>query len=103
MNKIKTTKKEMKENYRIASVGYCEAQHLLNYKSPAAYSTRVEGWACDYYDIDGVIISTGYSPLDNKNVVCEHKTVRKYDDLAIGKTREEIDVLLRQFIKEIAG
>lgn len=102
MNKIKATKKEMRQNHRIASIGYCEAQYLLKYQSPIAYSTRAEGWACDYYDIEGVIISTGYSTLNGKNTKCEYKTVRKYDDLASkAESKEQIDELLKQFIAEI--
>ena len=66
MLKIRTTKKEVKENYYILGVSYCGLQSLLSYKSPIAYSAGRDGWACDYYDINGVIISTGYSYINNK-------------------------------------
>ena len=49
MNKIKATKKEMKQNYRILSIGYCDAQYLLAYETPIAYSCGLYGWSCDYY------------------------------------------------------
>ena len=62
--KFKTTRKNMKENYStIIKVGYCNISYLLQYDTPIAYSTRSEGWACDYYEIDGVIISTGHAPI----------------------------------------
>ena len=78
--KFKATKKEMKANYRnILSVGYCDLQQLLKYESPIAYSAGTYGWCCDYYDIDGVIISTGYSPIGKDT---DYKTIRKYEKLA---------------------
>lgn len=102
MNKIKATKVEMRKNYRIASIGYCDAQYLLNYKSPFAYTCGTNGWTADYYDIEGVLISTGYDPIASKNTKCSYETVRKYDKLAQeAKTKEEIDKLLKQFIAEI--
>lgn len=63
--KCKTTAKAIRENYgsRILSIGYCAAQSLLRYETPFAYSAGVYGWNCDYYDIDGVCISTGYRPI----------------------------------------
>lgn len=99
MNKIKATKKEMRQNYRILSIGYCDAQYLLNYKSPVAYSTRAEGWACDYYDVDGVIISTGYDPLNDKNAKCNYKVLREYEKKAQeAGTADETNALLKEFI-----
>ena len=77
--KFKTTKKEMKENYdQILGIGYCNAQHLLKFENPIAYSTRSEGWACDYYDIDGILISTGYAPMDSRNVKKDYNTIISY-------------------------
>lgn len=67
MIKYKTTKKAMKESYKtIIKIGYCDAQYLLKFENIIAYSTRVEGWSCDYYDIEGILISTGYAPIENK-------------------------------------
>ena len=78
--KFKATKHQMRENYhRIISIGYCSAQNLLAYEDPIAYSAGVYGWACDYYDIDGVLISTGYNPIGEKNTRRDYETVRRYD------------------------
>ena len=101
--KCKVTKKEVRNNYyKILSVGYCDLQHLLKYKNPFGYSTRAEGWACDYYDIDGVCISTGYSPLNSKNVVDDYKMQREYDGKARElSTREELDDLLKKFMDKV--
>ena len=46
----------------IFSVGYCGCQFLLWDISPFAYNSGVYGWNCDYYNIGGVIICTGYRP-----------------------------------------
>ena len=65
--KTKETKKAIKKDFNnILSIGYCDAQYLLYYKKPFAYSERVEGWACDYYRVDNICISTGYSPIGDK-------------------------------------
>ena len=113
MSKYKTTKKAIKEDYsKIAMVGYCDAQNLLKYEESIAYSTRAEGWACDYYDINGVLISTGYAPIDGRNTHCSYDIVKKYDDqartisdnynLTYEQQKEQVTALLQDFIKEIA-
>lgn len=100
--KLKATKSEIKSGYyRILSIGYCDAQYLLKYKNAFGYSAGVYGWACDYYDIDGVCISTGYSPLADKNMKHDYKLVREYEQKAIGATKEEIDVLLKELIEKL--
>lgn len=108
MNKIKVTKKQIKESYRhIISIGYCNLQSLLNYMQPFAYSTRVEGWACDYYNIEGVIISTGYAPI---GISVDYELVNKYEregrklrcsNLTWKEKKERAMELLNEFIKEV--
>ena len=89
MIKLKATKKEMREHYwYILSVGYCEMQSLLNEQRPFAYSSRAEGWACDYYEVGDVLISTGYAPLNDKNMKCDYSLIREYENKAL-----EIDSL----------
>lgn len=109
--KFKTSKKDIKEGYyQIISVGYCELQTLLKGRNPIAYSTRAEGWACDYYDIDGVCICEGYSPIASKNTnKISYNTIRQYEKRAsdivssIGgweDCKKALDVLLKEFITE---
>ncbi len=108
--KFKTTKKQMKDNYnRIIGIGYCNAQHLLNFIEPIAYSTRTEGWSCDYYDVNGVLISTGYSYIDSKNVKCDYSIIREYDNKArdiqysnasYEDRQAQVNELLKEFIKK---
>jgi hypothetical protein len=111
MAKYKTTKKSIKEKYdKIIKIGYCNAQYLLQYESEIAYSTRAEGWACDYYEIGDILISTGYAPMESKNVKCTYDIVEKYEDLARNNVLSNIPYeeklrinkdLLNQFVNEV--
>ena len=112
MAKYKTTKKAMKESYdKIIKVGYCNLQYLLRFQEPFAYSAHSEGWACDYYDIDGVLISTGYSPIESKRTKCTYDICKKYDNaaekiiynysLSQEEQKEKLDNLIKDFIKEV--
>lgn len=97
--KYKTTTKELKQGYRtIIRVGYCDLQNLLSYESPIAYNSGVYGWNYYVYHFGGVAIVTGYRGMPSKNATAEYTTVKKYDDMAIGKTREERTQLIDKFI-----
>jgi hypothetical protein len=99
--KLKATKTEIKNGYnKILRIGYCELQFLLKYESPFAYSAGIYGWSCDYYDIDNICISTGYSPIGE---YVDRDIVRKYDDMAEGKTEEERKHLLKEFIQKVTN
>jgi hypothetical protein len=77
--KLQATKKEIKNGYyRVLAIGYCDAQNLLRYENAFAYSAGVYGWGCDYYDIDGVCISTGYRTI-NQNMRSDYKVIRDYE------------------------
>ena len=113
MSKSKTTKIAIKSRYdKIVKIGYCNAQNLLKYEESIAYSTRAEGWACDYYDINGVLISTGYAPIEGRNTHSSYDIVKKYDDQAreiacnyslnYEQQKTQVTALLQDFIKEIA-
>lgn len=112
MAKNKVTKKSMKESYdKIAKVSYCRLQYLLRFQEAFAYSTRSEGWSCDYYDINGVLISEGYAPIESKRTNCTYDICKKYDDeackvlcdysLSYEEQKEKVDSLLNDFIAEI--
>ena len=111
MSKYKTTKKAIKESYNtVIKIGYCNAQYLLQFENIMAYSTRSEGWACDYYDIENVLISTGYAPVESRNTKCNYEIVKKYEDLARKNILSNIPYeeqkqvnkdLLSQFINEV--
>ena len=98
--KLKTTKKQIRESaYQLYAVGYCELDRLLAYQSPFAYSSGVYGWSCDYYNLDGVIISTGYSPIGES---IAYDLQKKYNNLAKkAHSRDEMGELLQDFLNEI--
>jgi len=106
--KIKTTKKAIKNSgQKILKVGYCDLQYLLQGKNPFAYSTRVEGWACDYYEINDIIISTGYAPIGDQ---VDYNIIKKYEALAREKGEKingwdnlkvELDKLIIEFLGEV--
>jgi hypothetical protein len=101
---------EIRKQYgkRIICVGYCHLQFLLKGTDPFAYSTRMEGWACDYYEIPrGICISTGYSPI-GKHV--DYDFLRKYDEAAReilsqyhiwDEQKAKLDALLEDFAGDI--
>ena len=102
--KLKITKKAMRgeEIYR---VGYCKLQHLLRDEQAFAYSAGVYGWACDYYKVGDIYISTGYSPIGK---AIDSELVRKYEKMAraiTGKSYEQEKAkrskLLERFLSEI--
>jgi hypothetical protein len=107
MVKLKATKKEMREGYYyILSVGYCSMQSLLKERQPFAYSTRAEGWACDYYEVDGVLLSEGYAPLSNKNMIEDYSLIRECENKALrvdelGLPREERKAKKEALLKEM--
>jgi hypothetical protein len=75
--KTKVTKTAVKNSFNtILSIGYCDIQYLTYYKRPFGYSCGVYGWSCDYYDIEGVCLSTGYSPI-GENI--DYNLMRKYE------------------------
>ena len=100
MMKVKVTHKEINNKYNnIIRVGYSDLQHLLKYEEPFAYSSGVYGWSCDYYNINGTIIKTGYNTM-GKNL--SYKLVKTYDDLARTlDCKDAIDNLLDMFIADV--
>ena len=99
--KYKTTAKAVRQGYHcIISAGYCDLQGLLSNKSPVAYSCGVYGWNFDVYDIDGVAIATGYRGMPSKNSNASYNLCREYEDKSEGKTKEEKDVLIKDFIEK---
>ena len=107
--KFKATKKQIKNYYsNIYSIGYCNAQYLLDGISPFAYSTGVYGWSCDYYEVENICISTGYNTI-GENI--NYDLVKKYDNKAKAifndynldyqKRKNKVNKLLIKFINEI--
>jgi hypothetical protein len=113
MRKLKVTKSDIRENYYIIGIGYCGAQYLLSYQDDFAYSSGVNGWSCDYFDIDDVIISTGYSYINNKNTSYSYETLKDYNlkaekivhdyNMSYDERKKQVNQLLNDFIKGCKG
>lgn len=117
--KYKTTKKEVKSNYRnIIRLGAVELYYLLKFTEPVAYTSGVYGWNADIYDLGNVAIVTGYRPFGN--ITPDYKIVEKYNQLGReiyeeehdptkdrNEEREEkenrLNQLINQFIKEVTN
>ena len=106
--KIKVTKKSVRNNYsKIITVGYCDMQDLLRYHHAESYCTRIEGWACDNYDMgNAVVISTGYSPIDgirleySQIVTAERKAQKIWSNKwHFNRQKAEVEKLLRKLIE----
>ena len=107
--KVKTSKKSVKSAFnKIYSIGYCSAESLLDFNNPFAYSAGSYGWSCDYYNIEGVCISTGYNPI-GKSI--DYDLIKKYEDKAqkirldynldYQVRKKRVNKLLVKFINEI--
>lgn len=109
--KYKTTQREVKEGYcNVICVPYVDLQHLLQYESPVAYTTRREGWGADIYQIDSsTAIATGYAPFGN--VRPSYELRKRYDDearevgydysLSWEERRDKLRKMLQIFVEEV--
>lgn len=111
--KTKVTKKEMRARFdQIIGTGYHNMQFLLRYTEPFAYSTRAEGWACDYYAVDGVLISTGYAPLSARNTKKTYEIEQKYEQqareisenyaMSYEEKQAQVYALLSKYVAEVS-
>ena len=97
---IKTTMRELKQNYKTYNVGYCELQHLFDYETPVFYNSGTYGWNFDVYVFDRVAICTGYRNLGK---YIDYKLVQEFEKKAIecqGK-KEDLDSLIIEFLEAI--
>ena len=110
--KYKTTKTEMKKAYGCKLV-YVPEGTMQIFKwviDPVAYSTRGEGWACNYYEVGGLCISEGYSPVGKRAMKYEEckpyrDAARKsYDRYVKGEiTAEERVKILQNLLDDFVG
>lgn len=90
---LELKQKEVKSNYYVFSLGYCDATHILSRDGKAGYTAGVYGWNSDIYIDGGLAISTGYRPFSNVTKKQNEKgreTIMKYDKKA-EKAKENFD------------
>ena len=79
--KYKTTRRDLLKNYypeQSLAVGYCDAQFLLRGFEPRSYTCGIYGWNFDAYEIEGILITTGYRNLIGKPA----QFVREFEEKA---------------------
>ena len=106
--KIKTTAKQLKQYHKIIAIGYCNAENLLHYENAFAYTCGTYGWNSDNFDVNGVLISTGYRPVSSKNTNSNYALVDEYNkraekivynhSLAYEDKKTQIKALLAEFV-----
>lgn len=109
--KFKATIRDIREGYYWKiTIGYCDAQYLLMYESPKAYTCGVYGWNFDMYEVDNVAICTGYRGMPkgvdyDYDVLkeYEHKAEHIYHDRDIPYEEREIKIkaLLKEFVNKV--
>ena len=77
-------KKEVKEhasynNKKLLCCSYCELQTLLRFRSIYGHTERPEGWGADVYDLDKIVLTTGYDPFGK---LIPHIICKKYEEKA---------------------
>lgn len=106
--KYKTTAKELRNyGYNVVSCGYCDLQHLLNYRSPNAYTSGIYGWNFDVYELEHITITTGYR--GTVGVRIPYEIIEKYEKMAekilytsgTKNKKIKLDKLIAKFEKEI--
>lgn len=103
--KFKTTAKAIRQGaYKSVSAGYCDLQYLLWYTSPIAYTSGVYGWNFDVYEIDDLVICTGYRGMVGGRAIC----IREFEGRAraivnsntpLESKQRQVKLLLNEFIR----
>lgn len=110
--KVRVTKKQIQENYKTISVGYCDLQFLLKCKEPTFYTCGIYGWNADIYLLDhNIALVTGYRPFGDYNasytgickkydekarkIYCNYKDYNEYE-----KKLKKLEKLLQKFVEE---
>lgn len=100
----KLSQTKMKSAYKyVIGAPYCALQSLLRYKTPVAYATRVEGWACDLFELSyDVAVATGYSYSRAVDTKIEYQIIADFEKRAQAcTTRQEIDDLIAELVSYI--
>ena len=112
MRKYQVTKSRMKKLYgcRLVYVPDGTMQIFKWVTEPTSYSTRVEGWACDYYEFGDLCISEGYDPVGKRAMSYEEcQPYRKAADELYNRyikgdiTADERMSLLQNLLNDFVG
>lgn len=104
---MKTTKKQIEQNYYCIAVGYCQLQHLLSYANSPYYTAGIYGWNFDVYTFEyrgcNVAICTGYRGMPGIHL--DYNMEQGFDNRAKniiadneGNKRERLNALIQEFL-----
>jgi hypothetical protein len=118
MGKIKTTRREIKENFKCYGFGYCALQNILYFENARFYTCGVYGWNFDAFVIEHngqeICLTTGYRGMiynDMQNIT--YDTVKEFDNkaekiicnntLSYDNKKIAVTALLHEFLDELIG
>ena len=103
---VRITRNDIKTFNTRLSIPYATLQSLLSYIQPIGYNAGIYGWNYDCYDIDGVLLMTGYRTIGK---TIDRSIINKYEKQADNLNSQNISYedkkkealrLLGQFINE---
>ena len=118
MGKIKTTRREIKENFKCYGFGYCALQGILYFENPRFYTCGTYGWNFDAYVIEHngqeICLTTGYrGMIYNDKQKINYDTVKEFDNKASNiiydntisyeNKKIAVNALLHEFIDVLLG
>lgn len=104
--KIRITRNDIKTFNTRLSIPYATLQSLLSYIKPFGYNAGIYGWNYDCYDIQGVLLVTGYRTIGK---IVDRSIIKKYEkqadlldslDIPYEERKKEALKLLNDFINE---
>lgn len=115
MGKVRTTKKELRENWCIKFyAGYCDLYYLMRFESIAFYTCGVYGWNFDVYADykHDMIICTGYRGMIGKriptemierynNIVKDHDRRYREKEISFDEMKNLYDNTVNDFYREL--
>lgn len=104
--KNRITRNDIKTFNTRLSIPYATLQSLLSYIEPIGYNSGVYGWNFDCYDINGVLLMTGYRTIGQ---TVDRSIIKKYEkqadlldsqNISYEDRKKEALKLLNDFINE---
>lgn len=106
--KVKVTRKSLKDMYGKIMIAN-NIGNILEYLDADYYNSGAYGWNFDAYDVDGVLIASGYRNFPSTGINVEYDIQKKYSDMArdisnkdisYAEKKEKIQQILRAFIND---
>lgn len=118
MGKIRTTRRELKDNFICYGFGYCALQNILYFEHTRFYTCGVYGWNFDAFVIEHkgqeICLTTGYRGIIyNDTQKISYNVVKEFDSkasriindstLSYDNKKIAVTALLHEFLDELTG